>query len=73
MMHPADANRLYLLADFPQLQGFARQHSKATRLDGRACAWIYSEHRTEIDWDALTHEEKTLLVLLECFRDEAAS
>lgn len=71
-MNPADANRLYLLADFPQLCGFARQHSKATRLDGRACAWIYSVHRAEIDWDALTPAEKTLLDLMECFRDEAA-
>ena len=64
-MTPENSNRLYTLAEYPQLCGFAKKHTTAIRLDGRACAWIYGEHRTEIDWDALTPAEKALLALLD--------
>jgi hypothetical protein len=36
--------RLHLLSEYPLLKSLARQHTKATRLDGRAIAAIYKAH-----------------------------
>jgi hypothetical protein len=66
-------NTVHLLADFPQLRRFAQKHTQAIRLDGRACAFIYSKHRAEIDWESITAAEKQFIATLEYFGNKEAS
>ena len=44
MMHS-----LYALADLPLLAALARERTKATKLDGRACLAIYASSISNID------------------------
>jgi hypothetical protein len=55
------ARRLHLLSEYPLLKSLARQHTKATRLDGRAIAAIYKAHLVGIDERALQHHERGLM------------
>lgn len=52
---------LYVVADYPLLADFARSHTVATRLDGRAIAAIYEAHLASIDEQILSHGEMLLL------------
>ena len=48
---------LYRLADYPVLAALSRDRSQATRLDGRACRYIYEAERQQIDWRAVSAHE----------------
>lgn len=55
---------LHLLAEYPILCGLARQHTRATKLDGRTIAWIYRTHKSAIDEQALLENERQLMLEL---------
>ena len=48
---------LYRLADYPVLAALSRDRSQATRLDGRACRYIYEAERQQIDWRSVSAHE----------------
>jgi hypothetical protein len=52
---------LRLLSEYPLLESLARQHTKATMLDGRAIEAIYKAHLASIDERALQHHERCLM------------
>lgn len=51
---------LYQLADYPVLKKLARARTTASRLDGRACRFIYTEALHEIDITELSESERQL-------------
>lgn len=51
---------LHLLADYPVLQKLAQRRTTATRLDGRACRFIYAEAFNEIDSSEFCASERQL-------------
>jgi hypothetical protein len=48
---------LYRLADYPVLAALARERTKATKLDGRACRHLYEAALPRIDWSAVSASE----------------
>jgi hypothetical protein len=52
---------LHRLNTYPLLKTLARQHTEATRLDGRAIAAIYKKHLGNIDERVLQHHERNLM------------
>jgi len=52
---------LYRLSDFPVLAGIAREHTKATKLDGRACKALYLDALPSIDLATVPASELDLM------------
>ena len=52
---------LYRLADYPVLAALSRDRSQATRLDGRACRYIYEAALPRIDWQAMSASERAFM------------
>lgn len=48
---------LYRLSDFPVLAAIARERTKATKLDGRACKMLYSDALQLIDLSTVPESE----------------
>jgi len=48
---------LYCLSDYTVLAGIAREQSKATKLDGRACKMLYLEALPRIDLSTVPGSE----------------
>lgn len=48
---------LYRLSDFPVLAGIARERTKATKLDGRACKMLYLDALPRIDLSTVADSE----------------
>lgn len=48
---------LYRLSDFPVLAAIARERTKATKLDGRACKMLYSDAQHLIDLSTVSESE----------------
>lgn len=63
-----DANQidrnLYRLADYPMLSALAGEPTLATRLDGRACRYLYSTALETIDLPILSAHEIALMRVL---------
>ena len=57
MNDPATMHTLYRLADYPVLASLAQGGTKASKLDGRACRYIYEAERQQIDWRAVSAHE----------------
>jgi hypothetical protein len=55
---------LHLLSEYPFLKSLVPEHTKATRLDGRAIAAIYKAHLASIDERALLNHELCLMSAL---------
>lgn len=49
------------LADYPILEQLAKRHTAATRLDARACRYIYERGLPEIDVADIQPEERGLI------------
>ncbi len=54
---PAVMHALYPLADYPVLASLAQGRTKASKLDGRACRYIYEAALPRIDWQAVSASE----------------
>ena len=52
---------LHRLTDYPVLAGLAREGTAATKLDGRACRYIYESALPRIDWPAVSEGERALM------------
>lgn len=52
---------LYRLADFPVLASLAQGRTEATKLDGRACRYIYESALARIDWQSVSASELALM------------
>lgn len=61
MTDPAAMHALYRLADFPVLASLAHGRTEATRLDGRACRYIYESALARIDWQVVSASELALM------------
>lgn len=48
---------VHLLADHPVLASLAQERTAATRLDGRACRYLYEAALPRLDWQALSDSE----------------
>lgn len=51
---------LFKLADYPVLEKLAQKHTTATRLDGRACRFIYAEALNDVDITKFSASERQL-------------
>lgn len=49
------------LSDYPILEQLAKRHTTATRLDDRACRYIYERGLPEIDVADIQPEEQELI------------
>ena len=49
---------LYKLADYPVLENLAKKRTTATRLDGRACRFIYAESLNDGDITKFSESER---------------
>lgn len=58
---PAVWNTLHRLADYPVLAALAREGTEATKLDGRACRYIYEAALPRIDWQAVSASERAFM------------
>ena len=65
MTDPAVMHALYRLADYPVLAVFAREGTEASKLDGRACRYIYETAVPRIDWQAVSASERAFMRALE--------
>ena len=61
MSDPAIMHALYRLADYQVLASLARERTTATKLDGRACRYIYESALARIDWQAVSASELALM------------
>ena len=52
---------LHRLANYPVLAALARPRTEATRLDGRACHFLYSEAISRIDWATVSPDERSFI------------
>lgn len=52
---------LYTLADYPVLAGLAAKRTQAKRLDGRTCRAIYDAALHDIDWQAVSDQERAFM------------
>ena len=64
MSDPAIMHALYRLADYQVLASLARERTTATKLDGRACRYIYESALARIDWQAVLPSERDFMLLL---------
>ena len=64
MNDPATMHTLYRLADYPVLASLAQGGTKAIKLDGRACRYIYEAALPRIDWQAVLPSERAFMLLL---------
>lgn len=58
---PAVMHALYRLADYPVLASLARERTEATKLDGRACRYIYEAALPRIDWRSVSESERAFM------------
>lgn len=58
---PAVMHALYPLADYPVLASLAQGRTKASKLDGRACRYIYEAALPRIDWQAVSARERAFM------------
>lgn len=58
---PAAWHALHPLADYPVLDALAREGTEATKLDGRACRYIYEAALPRIDWQAVSASERAFM------------
>ena len=65
MNDPATMHTLYRLADYPVLASLAQGGTKASKLDGRACRYIYETAVPRIDWQAVSASERAFMRALE--------
>ena len=61
MNDPATMHTLYRLADYPVLASLAQGGTKASKLDGRACRYIYEAALPRIDWQAVSASERAFM------------
>ena len=61
MTDPATMHTLYRLADYPVLASLAQGGTKASKLDGRACRYIYEAALPRIDWQAVSASERAFM------------
>jgi len=61
MNDPATMHPLYRLADYPVLASLAQGGTKASKLDGRACRYIYEAALPRIDWQAMSTSERAFM------------
>lgn len=61
MNDPATMHTLYRLADYPVLASLAQGGTKASKLDGRACRYIYEAALPRIDWQAMSASERAFM------------
>ena len=61
MNDPSTMHTLYRLADYPVLASLARDRTAATKLDGRACRYIYEAALPRIDWQAMSASERAFM------------
>ena len=61
MNDPAAWHALHRLAEYPVLAALAREGTEATKLDGRACRYIYKAGLPRIDWQALSVSERAFM------------
>ena len=61
MNDPATMHTLYRLADYPVLASLAQGGTKASKLDGRACRYIYEAALPRIDWQAMSTSERAFM------------
>lgn len=61
MNDPATMHTLYRLADYPVLASLAQGGTKASKLDGRACRYIYEAALPRIDWQAVSACERAFM------------
>lgn len=61
---PASFHALHRLADYPVLAALARESTKAIKLDGRACRYIYESALPRIDWLAVSASERAFMCSL---------
>lgn len=52
---------LHPLTDYPVLAALAREGTEATKLDGRACRYIYEAAQARIDWQAVSLGERDFM------------
>jgi hypothetical protein len=52
------------LTDYPILEQLAKRHTTATRLDDRACRWIYERGLPEINVANVGQKERELIAEL---------
>ena len=64
MTDPVVWHALHRLADYPVLDALAREGTKAIKLDGRACRYIYEAALPRIDWQAVLPSERVFMLLL---------
>ena len=64
MTDPVVWHALHRLADYPVLDALAREGTKAIKLDGRACRYIYEAALPRIDWQAVLPSERAFMPLL---------
>ena len=57
-------NSLYIVDDYTHLASVARQITKATRLDGRACRHIYMTALHTFNWNDVSPREQELMTAL---------
>lgn len=57
MNDPAVMHALYRLADYPVLVSLAQGRTKATKLDGRACRYLYTEAAATMDVSCIPAQE----------------
>jgi hypothetical protein len=61
---PVILHSLYLLSDYPILAKFARHHTHAIKLDGRACQFIYAQSLPHFDLRLLSQHELAFIISL---------
>lgn len=61
MNDPALMHALHRLADYQVLAALAREGTEATKLDGRACRYIYEAELPRIDWQAVSASEQAFM------------
>ena len=61
MNDPATMHTLSRLADYPVLASLAQGGTKASKLDGRACRYIYEAALPRIDWQAVSASERAFM------------
>lgn len=52
---------LHRLDDYPVLAALARKGTTATKLDGRACQYLYKAALPRIDWQAVSASERAFM------------
>lgn len=61
MTDPAVMHAVYRLADYPVLASLAQGRTKASKLDGRACRYVYEAALPRIDWHAVLASERAFI------------